>query len=59
MPLMAKLYEHDELLGRIAGVVEMAEGLIGYPYEPFAKIVTEIRAAIGKLPGASSIQHCG
>ena len=49
--LIAKPDEHDELLGRLADVVKMAEGLIGYPFEPFSKIVTEIGTAFGALPG--------
>lgn len=49
--LTMKPGEHDDLLCRLADVVEKAEGLIGYPFEPLSKIVTEIGAIFGELPG--------
>ncbi len=49
--LTAKPGEHDDLLGRLADVVQKAKGLIGYPFEPLSKIVTEIGAIFGELPG--------
>lgn len=49
--LTAKPGEHDDLLGRLADVAEKAERLIGYPFESLMKIVTEIGAAFGELPG--------
>jgi hypothetical protein len=49
--LMAEPEKHDDLLGRLADIVQEAEGLIGYPFEPLSKIVTEMGAIFGELPG--------
>jgi hypothetical protein len=49
--LTAKPVEHDDLLGHLADVVQKAEGLIGFPFEPLSEIVTELGAIFGDLPG--------
>jgi hypothetical protein len=48
--LTAEPGEQKELLGRLTDVVQKAEGLIGYPFEPLAKIVTAIGTTFGELP---------
>lgn len=48
--LTAEPDKQNGLLERLAEVVQEAEGLIGYPFEPLTKIVIEIGAAYGELP---------
>lgn len=48
--LTAEPGDQNDLLGRLAEVVQKAEGRIGYPFEPLAKIVAEIGVAFGELP---------
>lgn len=47
---LAKPEERDPLLIQLTQAIKAAEGLIGFPFEPLAKLVTEFGPLLGHLP---------